>query len=180
MSLISKTYLPLKLSIRNVISKRAMSLGFEPVKYSDYDPLDETARSALAKSCYLNINWKISENSTVREAINRMVAHKIGALGVTKGDSEGGEVVGIISERDYLCKIGFLGKTSKDTKVGEIATMGKANMVSVTLDNPIDACMKKLVASNVRHLLIREKTTGVFVGMISVKDIVKCTLGNVK
>ena len=95
-----------------------------------------------------------------------MVANKIGALAVKNAQ---GEVVGLISERDYLCKIGFLGRTSKSTKVSEICTHGKANLVSVTLDNPIDNCMRKMLDCNVRHLLIREKTTGDMVGMISVK-----------
>jgi signal-transduction protein with cAMP-binding, CBS, and nucleotidyltransferase domain len=36
--------------------------------------------------------------------------------------------------------------------------------------------MKKMIRSNVRHLLVREKTSGVMVGMISVKDIVKCAI----
>ena len=162
-------------SSRARMSTGNFSLEFQPVE--DFqDPLDETARSAYAKSCYLKIDWKISENATVRDAINRMVAHKIGALAVTKGDGDEGEIIGIISERDYLSKVGFLDRTSKGTKVGEIATMGKANLVSVTLDNPIDACMKKMLASNVRHLLIREKATGLMKGMISVKDIIKCTM----
>ena len=69
-----------------------------------------------------------------------------------------------------------MGRTSKTTFIREIATMGKANLISVTLDNPIDKCMRKLLASNVRHLLIREKSTGSYVGMISIKDVVKCTL----
>lgn len=42
------------------------SLDFQPL---DVDPLDETAASALAKSCYLKINWKISEEATVHDAI---------------------------------------------------------------------------------------------------------------
>lgn len=29
----------------------------------DVDPLEETARSAFAKSCYQNIGWKISEHA---------------------------------------------------------------------------------------------------------------------
>ena len=36
--------------------------------------------------------------------------------------------------------------------------------------------MRKMLERNIRHLLIREKETGKMVGMISVKDIVKCTL----
>ena len=103
-----------------------------------------------------------------------MSANNIGALGVTKAG--GGEVIGIISERDYLNKIGVLGRTSKDTKVSQICTHGKSNLISVTMDNPIDKCMKKMVNSNVRHLFVREKESGKFVGLISVKDIVKCAI----
>ena len=158
-------------------SARYFGLDFKPIP-EEYlsDPLDETARSALAKSCYVNINWRINETATVYEAIQRMTANKIGALAVTKGDSDTSEIIGVISERDYMSKIGVLGKTSKGTKVHEICTHGRANLISVTLDNPIDKCMRKLLNSNVRHLLVREKESGTFVGMISIKDIVKCAV----
>ena len=121
------------------------------------DPLDETARSALAKSCYLKIDWKISEDAPVSEAINRMVANTIGALAVSNAK---GEVVGIVSERDYLNKVSFMNKEAKNTKVSEVCTYGAVNLISVTLDNPIDKCMRKMLDRNVRHLLIREKETG--------------------
>jgi len=161
----------------SVSGARAFSIDFEPIpdKYLN-DPLDETAWSALSKSCYAKINWKVSENTTVLEAITRMGVHKIGALAVTKGEGEKGEVIGIISERDYLTKIGVLGRKSAETNVGEICTYGRANLVSVTIGNPIDKCMRKMLNSNVRHLFVREKDTGSFVGLISIKDIVKCSL----
>ena len=120
-------------------------------------PLNETARSALGKSCYLKIDWKIDENAPVSDAVNRMVGHKIGALAVSNAD---GDVVGIISERDYLGKVSFMNKKAEDTKISEVCTYGAVNLVSVTLDNPIDQCMRKMLDRNVRHLLIREKETG--------------------
>jgi len=114
----------------------------------------------------------------VYEAIKVMSANKIGALAIC---DDAGVVVGVVSERDYLNKVGVLGKTSKDTSVESIGTMGANNLVSVTLDNPIDKCMNKMIASNVRHLFVREngsrhQETSKFVGMISVKDIVKCSI----
>lgn len=103
-----------------------------------------------------------------------MSANKIGALAVTNAT---GDVIGIISERDYMTKIGVLGKTSQETKVSEICTHGKANLISVTVGNPIDHCMRKMLNSNTRHLLIRDKKDSEnMVGMISIKDIVKCSL----
>lgn len=145
---------------------------FEPIP--DFvHPLDETARSALGKSCYLKIDWKIDENDTVADAVNRMVGNKIGALAVSNAK---GDVVGIISERDYIGKVCFMDKKAEETKVSEVCTYGAVNLVSVTLDNPIDKCMRKMLDRNVRHLLVREKETARMVGMISVKDIVKCSL----
>ena len=150
---------------------RSFSLDFQEIAEYD-DPLAETARTALNKSCYLTIDWKIGEDEKVSEAVKRMTANNIGAMAVF--DSSG-DVVGLLSERDVL-KVPHLGKSSEDLKVSEICTSGKANLISVTLDNPIDACMRKMLRCNVRHLLIREKDTSAIVGMISVKDIVKCAL----
>lgn len=176
-SLLSARTLALGNSKVRVIGPSARTLsgiGFEPLpeKYLN-DPLDETAWSALAKSCYAKIDWKVKEDATVFDAITRMTVNKIGALAVTNGT---GEVVGLISERDYLNKIGVLGKKSKDTTVGEICTYGRANLISVSIGNPIDACMRKMLDTNTRHLLIREKETNIFVGMISIKDVIKCNL----
>lgn len=85
---------------------RSFSIDFKKL---DEDPLHETASSALAKSCYLRINWKIREDETVYNAIQRMSANNIGALAVVdSGDSN--EVIGIISERDYLNKVGLVRK----------------------------------------------------------------------
>jgi hypothetical protein len=36
--------------------------------------------------------------------------------------------------------------------------------------------MKKLLARDIRHLCIREKDSGSIVGMLSVKDLVKCVV----
>ncbi|GMI15376.1 hypothetical protein TrLO_g6719 [Triparma laevis f. longispina] len=132
-----------------------------------------TAESALAKSCFSTIDWKISEDAKVMDMLKSMVANKIGAMAVT--DSEG-KVVGIVSERDYLSKVAFLGKTSDKTSVKEIATYGFSNLVTVTPENPIERCMEKMLGRDVRHLLVRkDKESHEVIGMISVKDIVKCT-----
>jgi len=96
-----------------------------------------------------------------------MVANKVGALAVT---NPSGDVVGIVSERDYLSKVAFLGKTSDTTTVREISVYGYDNLVTVTAANPIERCMEKLLGRDVRHLLIREKDDPTNItGMISIK-----------
>ena len=46
---------------------------------ADLDPLDETARSAFAKSCYQNIKWKISESApgNSNNLINLIISVKV-------------------------------------------------------------------------------------------------------
>jgi CBS domain-containing protein len=136
------------------------------------DPLNETAQSAVEKSCYLKIDFKVSETASVLEAIQRMAGHHIGCLAVTEGSDPKAKVIGVISERDYLCKVALLGKTAKATKVSEIMTHGAANLIVVDEDEPIDECMKKMLARDIRHLLVRN-AKGDIVSMLSIKDLVK-------
>jgi len=166
---------PSKLSVRSM-GMASSPLDFQEIADEPLNPLYETAQSALDKSCYTTIDWKISEDSMVIDAIHRMVANDIGALAVTH--KVHGDVIGVISERDYLNKVVFLGKSSKTTSVSEIGTMMAANMVTVSRGNPIDRCMEKMIDNNCRHLLVRDEKAhdSEIVGMISVKDIVKCTL----
>lgn len=151
-------------------------LSMLEINHTSPEALDFTARDAFEKSCYLKINWKISEEALIDEAIQRMVANKIGCLAVTKGSGENGPVIGVFSERDYLSKVALLNRSGKTTKVMEVCTYGVANLVSVTLDNPVDACMKKMLGRDIRHLLVREKSTGAIVGMLSIKDLTKCVV----
>jgi len=120
-----------------------------------------------------NIDWKIDAKATANEAIKRMTAGRIGCLGVTDGD----KVVGVVSERDFINKIAFLQKDASKTPVSEICTYGSANLVKVKLGDPIDRCMEKMLGRDIRHLLITEDADSEnVIGMISIKDVVKCTL----
>jgi len=81
-----------------------------------------------------------------------------------------GNMTGIVSERDYVCKIALLGRTSKDTPVKEIATRG-ANIVTAKANETVDACMEKMMNKGIRHLPIIDDKDAV-IGMISIKDLV--------
>lgn len=61
-----------------------------------------SAKDALKKSCYFKIDFGISEDATVYEAVQRFAAYNIGALAVTNEDKR---VIGIVSERDYVSKV---------------------------------------------------------------------------
>lgn len=85
-------------------------------------------------------------------------------------DSDG-NMTGIVSERDYIGKIALLGRTSKETLIKEISTK-KDNLVTATVDEPVDICMSKMLTSDIRHLPLLS-LDGHVVGMISIKDLVK-------
>mmetsp|Transcript_10680 Transcript_10680/g.22556 ORF Transcript_10680/g.22556 Transcript_10680/m.22556 type:complete len:190 (+) Transcript_10680:130-699(+) len=129
-----------------------------------------TAAEAAALSGYSNIEFRIKEDAMVIEAVQQFAANNIGCL-VTI--NEEGELTGIISERDYISKIALLGRTSKETKVKEIATTS-SKLVTVKPDESVQACMEKMLASDIRHLPLVDD--GELLGMLSIKDLVKTTI----
>jgi CBS domain-containing protein len=107
--------------------------------------------------------WAVAPDITVFEAIQMMSEKNIGALLVT----EGGKLVGIMSERDYTRKVALKGKSSKESKVREILS---DRLLSVTPQHTIEECMRLMTENRVRHLpvLDGEKITGV----VSIGDLV--------
>eukprot|EP00529_Nitzschia_sp_RCC80_P033946 CAMPEP_0113485818 /NCGR_PEP_ID=MMETSP0014_2-20120614/24679_1 /TAXON_ID=2857 /ORGANISM="Nitzschia sp." /LENGTH=204 /DNA_ID=CAMNT_0000379475 /DNA_START=310 /DNA_END=924 /DNA_ORIENTATION=+ /assembly_acc=CAM_ASM_000159 len=130
-----------------------------------------TAGEAAALSGYAQIDFSINEDAMVIDAVQKFAAFNIGCLVTTNA---AGELTGVISERDYITKIALLGRTSKETKVKEIST-SSSKLITVTPDEPVQDCMQKMLASDIRHLpLVKED--GTLMGMISIKDLVKATL----
>lgn len=85
-----------------------------------------------------------------------------------------GNMTGVVSERDYVCKIALLGRTSKDTPVKEISTRG-ANIITAKANESVDLCMEKMMSKGIRHLPIVDASEKV-IGMVSIKDLVKTVI----
>jgi CBS domain-containing protein len=107
---------------------------------------------------------KIEASATVFDAIKRIVELNVGSILVTEGD----QVVGIMTERDYLRKVAVHGRTSHDTTVGEIMS---APLVYVTPQTTIDESMAIMTDRRIRHLPVVEDDD--VVGIISIGDVVK-------
>jgi len=107
---------------------------------------------------------KIEASATVFEAIKKIVEKNVGSILVTEGD----EIVGIMTERDYLRKVAVEGRTSHDTTVGEIMT---SPLVYVTPDTTIEESMAIMTDRRIRHLPVVDDEK--FVGIISIGDLVK-------
>jgi CBS domain-containing protein len=107
----------------------------------------------------------IRPDASVLEALQAMAQYDVGALVVL---GEGGEVVGLLSERDYARKVILRGKQSSETRVDEIMDEKPVYIRSV---QSIDDCMLLMTERRTRHLPVVEN--GQMAGVISIGDVVK-------
>src|ERR1700719_3781446 len=108
--------------------------------------------------------WSITPNSMVFEAIQLMADKNVGALPVV----DNGQLLGMISERDYTRKVILKGKSSKDTPVREIMTQ---DLITVNMADSVNDCLRVMTDSRIRHLPVMEGRK--LVGLVSIGDLVK-------
>jgi signal-transduction protein with cAMP-binding, CBS, and nucleotidyltransferase domain len=108
--------------------------------------------------------WSIAPNSMVFDAIQLMADKNVGALPVL----DNGQLIGMISERDYTRKVSLKGKSSKQTPVRDIMTQ---EVVTMNLADSIGECMRVMTDCRVRHLPVMEGEK--MVGLVSLGDLVK-------
>jgi len=108
--------------------------------------------------------WSVDADEPVLEAIQIMADRHVGALPVLRG----GELVGLVSERDYARKVVLLGRSSAETFVWQIMS---APVVTVPPGETVRRCMELMTERRIRHLPVVEG--GAMVGMISIGDLVR-------
>ena len=107
--------------------------------------------------------YSITPDSTVYEALETLAEKDIGALVVMDGT----DLVGIISERDYVRKVILKGRSSKEMTVDEIMS---SPPVTVNPRTTVDECMRCMTEERCRHLPVVDE--GRVVGMVSIGDLV--------
>jgi CBS domain-containing protein len=113
--------------------------------------------------------WSVSPDTTVFDALKVLADKDIGAVVVLTG----GELCGVLSERDYARKVVLEGKASMTTPVSEIMT---SPVLVVTPDQTIDKCMALMTDKHLRHLPVVENDQ--VVGMVSIGDVVKTVIAD--
>lgn len=111
--------------------------------------------------------WHVSPETSVLDALKLMAEKQIGALLVLEGD----QIVGIVSERDFVRKIAQMNLCAVESPVRDYMT---TRVIIIKPDNSIDDCMALMTDKHIRHLPVMEG--GSLVGMISIGDLVKETI----
>jgi CBS domain-containing protein len=96
----------------------------------------------------------------VDDAIARMQAEGTDCLLVT----EGGELVGIFTDRDAILKVA--GRTSAGTTIGEVMT---ADPVILRSGDPVAVAINKMAVGGFRHVPIVDQ--GQATGVVSARDV---------
>ena len=108
--------------------------------------------------------WYVSPDACVYDAIEIMAEKYVGALLVVAE----GNLVGVVSERDYARKVILQGKSSKQTQVKEIMT---TPAIFVTPEHTVEDSMRIMTDKHIRHLPVVED--GKILGVVSIGDLVK-------
>lgn len=108
--------------------------------------------------------YTIAPDASVLEALKMMADHNIGCVLVTEGE----QLVGIFTERDYARKLALHGLTSRESKVRDLMT---PNVCTITPTLTIDAVMNIMTENRFRHLPVVEH--GKIVGIVTIGDVVK-------
>jgi CBS domain-containing protein len=111
----------------------------------------------------------IGPAATIADAVALMGEKKISALVVV----EHGEVVGIVTERDFTQKFAVKQRSSRKAPISTIMT---SPVLHVTPDQTTEDCMMLMGRNHLRHLPVIDG--GRLVGMVSVRDLVNDLIAN--
>lgn len=111
--------------------------------------------------------WSVDADAPVLQAIHIMAERGVGALPVLRG----GELVGVVSERDYARKVVLLGRSSAETFTWQIMT---TPAITISPAATVRHCMELMTERRIRHLPVVED--GELVGIISIGDLVRAVI----
>lgn len=109
----------------------------------------------------------VPKEAPVLEVVRLMAEHHIGSVLVMQG----GELIGIATERDYARKVILQGRSSADTPVAQIMS---SPVVTVTPTDTAQTCMAMMTQRRIRHLPVMDE--GKVVGLVSIGDLVKAVI----
>lgn len=114
---------------------------------------------------------QLGRDSSVQDAITLLAERRIGCVPVV----DGGEVIGIFSERDVVRSLGRSGPSVLSEPVTSVMT---SPAVTVTSDLPVMTALSLMTQRRIRHLPVVESDA--LVGFISIGDLVKYRIDKIE
>jgi CBS domain-containing protein len=111
----------------------------------------------------------VRPGDSVFAALEVMAERNVGAVMVM----EDGELVGVLSERDYARKVVLHGHTSRDTIAAEIMTR---DVVCIPADKRVEEAMAMMTVKRIRHLPVKDQ--GRLIGVVSIGDVGRAIIAN--
>jgi CBS domain-containing protein len=130
-----------------------------PEEILAYRPLKQILRTQVL--------WAVGPADSVMTAARMMAEKNIGFLVVL----ENGNIVGVVSERDFVRRVALAGKTPEATTVAEIMVR---DVVKVSLSDMFADCLRLMHTHGIRHLPV--VSNGKAIGVISVRDLLRETV----
>ena len=113
----------------------------------------------------------VGPQHSVRDAVALLAQKRIGAVPVM----EGGQVVGIFSERDVIHGLDAKGADALDGKVGDVMT---APAITVTPAEAVIGALSLMTRRRIRHLPVVQD--GQVIGIVSIGDLVKYRIDRIE
>lgn len=107
----------------------------------------------------------VAPAATIRELLDTLAEHRIGAVVVSSGDA----IAGIVSERDVVRHLRAAGGELLDQPVSAIMT---TDVVTCRGETPVDELMATMTERRIRHVPV-VGDDGALVGIVSIGDLVK-------
>ncbi|CAM3191477.1 Inosine-5'-monophosphate dehydrogenase [Sphingomonas antarctica] len=112
-----------------------------------------------------------TSGALVRDAVALIAEKRIGALPVI----DGGQVVGVFSERDVIACLAQAGAAALDKSVGDVMTSPAVMAEPAT---PVIAALSLMTRRRIRHLPVLDG--GALVGVVSIGDLVKYRIDRIE
>ena len=113
----------------------------------------------------------ISPDATVRELIQLLAQHNVGALIVSE---DGTTVSGIVSERDVVRRL----NESDEVLSASVSAIMTSDVQTCEGTTPVDELMQIMTDRRIRHVPVVED--GQLSGIISIGDVVKSRIGELE
>jgi len=148
----------------------AMDLAGLDVSAWGVDPQDPVVSVPLGQ-LPLKEPITLAPDATAAEAIAQMQGRGEGCVFVL--EQPGGELVGVLTERDITTRVAGRGRDPSQTRVAQVMT---PNPVTLLREDPLAWALNRMGVEGHRHLPVLDRAGGRLVGFLSVRSVLRLFL----